>query len=297
MTYCALGQSTTKPLSPVAVKALAPAVASFREAVAHPWGRTLTQQEQATLYPLYGWPIPGRSALSKHQGLQVSETDFMLASEDARPTLAANNVKFASCSRLIIQSLPDKELAARAGAATLLFFKEDRMRRLLDTLALPQFGFPDGLAALAYDASLMAPVAANPSFVVAVKRARSEFLNRFPRTRWKRKPEAWRFDCEKDFIMSDAWVDPANAAQTCVGKAVLAAPSVGRYFKYGGDSQLSAVSGPKARRIPVWEAIRRQGNTLVPTPWFEGFLNCLLGQDWRTARALRSFKLPGAARK
>lgn len=326
MTYRALGLPPIAAAKPTAVSAAAARPLDVVFAAVQPWGSEFVRKN--VFQDGRGWPASNRSFSARHAGLVQPESDFSLSSCDA---VGGRQRPFCVGKNDYIRVLSDAGYAASAGAQALLYFKEQRMRRLLDELALSRDGFPNGLRALAYDASLVEPVTVPGSLVLAVKAAKSAFDAQFPKSRWSLVE--WVFVCDSDMLKADRdswisslttafesalsigtlvnqdasgncprgftskgiglpgkcnpldqlslrrkrWQDPANAEQTCVGKAVLAAPT----FCAPG-SEIDLVYGPKSRRIPVWAAIRRVGRELAPTPWFAGFLNCILGTDWRS---------------
>lgn len=379
MSYRALGLPALTAASPavssrVASTQTAPVTTGIVQAAISPWGKT-----QPALPVTQGWPmtLPAvwdaqgdyskgvtevHPSSAKFQQLSLPESDRGSYPSQGDPNAPANIDCFDYGERRIDpNTLSDAKYAQLAGQPSLLFFKEERMRRLLDTLSVPQFGFPSGLDALAYDASLQQTYSVAPGFLKAVVAARQKFSSEFPKSRWRRGAK-WSFTCPqvmideqwndprgsamktlamgsgallalvwplapfvaiyevmtayrrpaidpvngacprgfvsksdlnliqkaqqigtKDCVLAagnqlsfDTWVDPKNALATCVGQSVISAPSV--QGPLGG--LLKGVSGVYARRIPVWVAVRKVGRQIEPTPWFAGFLNCILGRAW-----------------
>ena len=390
MSYSSLGAIYANP----AVAAIAAeraniardrlAVADPEKANLNPWGKTQPQRDLKPGFPitlLVNWDAQGntspgvtevRPGYAKFGKLMMPESDHGSTRPDQRPgtdpppTIDCFNY---GQRKIDFNTLYDGKYAQLAGLSSLLVYKERRMRRLLDTLALAQSGFPTGLDALAYDASLNARYVVAPGFHAAVKAARKKFNDDFPDSRWKRGAK-WSFVCNQDMIDAqwndprgsalktlalvagglaasvflspvaglitimtayhrpsvnpvggkcprgfvnhsdlnlaqkiqqgrtrrcilpakntlsfDTWVDPKNALATCVGKTVVGALCV--QGQLGGH--VSGVYGPQARRIPVWYAVQKVGGTIAPTPWFAGFLDCLLGGD-SGSRLLRTVK-------
>lgn len=244
--------------------------------VGNPWPIAIDAAWDVTgkVDPVKGQSTEIRPSGANYQGLKMTESDHSSFSVD-QDLNDYRFVKYKSCDNAMVRGMSDARYASLAGPAALLFFKEDRMRRLLDTLALPQYGFASGIAALAYDASLLERVEPAPGFVEATVAARDAFHKRFPRNRWTRVKEAFRVDCEDNYSMPDAWRDPKNAVATEVGKLVLAAPAVAE-----GGSIISHVWGDYARRIPVWLAVKKSGRFVFPTIWFGNFLSAVLGRPW-----------------
>ena len=280
------GTSASTPISPTTKPVGPMLIARF------PWGRTAPsgQFPNANRWPIAidaAWDVTGkfdpvkgqsteiRPSGANYQGLKMTESDHSSFSVD-QDLNDYRFVKYKSCDNAMVRGMSDARYAVLAGPSALLFFKEDRMRRLLDTLALPQYGFASGIAALAYDASLLERVEPAPGFVEATVAARDAFRKRFPRNRWTRVKKAFRVDCEDNYSMPDAWRDPKNAVATEVGKLVLAAPAVAKT----GGSIFSHVWGEQARRIPVWLAVKKSGRFVFPTIWFGNFLSAVLGRPW-----------------
>jgi hypothetical protein len=393
MSYSSLGAISANPAVAV-IAAVRANIARDRLAVAdpekanlNPWGKTQPQLDFKPGFPitlLVNWDAQGntspgvtevRPGYAKFGKLMMPESDHGSTRPDPPPG-DRNPFPTIDCfnygeRRIDFNTLYDGKYAELAGLSSLLIYKERRMRRLLDTLALPQFGFPTGLDALAYDASLHARYVVAPGFHEAVKAARKKFNDDFPDSRWQRGAK-WSFVCNQNMIDAqwndprgsaiktlalvagglvagwlwysnpagliftimtskrrptinpvggkcprgfvnqsdlnwiqkaqqfasgacvlaaentlkfDTWVDPKNALATCVGKTVLGALCV--QGPLGGH--VSGVYGLHARRIPVWYAVQKVGRTIAPTPWFAGFLDCLLGGD-SGSRLLRTVK-------
>lgn len=279
-------------------------------------------------------------------------------------------------------TMTDAWYSASAGINALLYFKEERIRRLFYQLLNPIFGFKTGLSALAYDASLHKKVSVAPGLLRAIQQAKTKFDKDFPRSRWvlgeykitcdKATLENQFYDPRSAFLQNAAtvsgsaiaallssgplaalvamhhvvrrpsvgkvngkcprgfadksdqnlfvkaahlgsgdcllphkfthrlkrWLDPQNAYKqkttypaagpvmldwplpqklNCVGFAVYSAPSV--QGQAGG--LVNMTYGPQSRRIPVWAAVQVVGDEILPTPWFENFLDCINGKSWR----------------